>query len=39
LLADELQCSVETIKKHVAHILERAGVDNRHALAGRRYDL
>lgn len=39
LLADELQCSVETIKKHVGHILERAGVDNRHALAGRRYDL
>jgi len=39
LLAEELQCSVETIKKHVAHVLERAGVDNRHALAGRRYDL
>ena len=39
LLADELRCSVETIKKHVSHILEKAGVDDRRAFANQQYDL
>jgi DNA-binding CsgD family transcriptional regulator len=39
LLADELRCSIETIKKHVSHILEKAGVDDRNAFANQQYDL
>ena len=39
LIAEELRCSVETIKKHVAHILTKACVADRRAFANQRYDL
>jgi DNA-binding NarL/FixJ family response regulator len=39
LLASELRRSVETIKKHVSHILDKAGVDDRNAFANQQYDL
>jgi DNA-binding CsgD family transcriptional regulator len=39
LLASELRRSVETIKKHVSHILDKAGVEDRSAFANQQYDL
>ncbi len=39
LIATELGCTAETVKKHVSRVLQRAGAESRNVLAASRYDL